>query len=111
MDATFLFQRVNEHCLDIITPKPGVSVGQQGNRLPTYFPCRMFDPKSKIVPDSSTYSNYSGCHLSSTARRQYFSFQNNGVPKPQDGGFDKAGRIYYTWSEVGSSDHLMIYNG
>jgi chitin synthase len=96
--------------MDIIVPKPGASVGQQGHRLPTYFPCRMFDPRSGIVPDPATYANYSGCHLSPTARSTYFSFQNSGVPKPQ-GGFDKAGRIYYTWTEVDASDHLVIYNG
>ncbi|CAO3673741.1 unnamed protein product [Umbelopsis ramanniana] len=110
MDATFLFQKVNEACMDIIIPKPGVNVGQQGHRLPTYFPCRMFDPHSGIVPDPATYANYSGCHLSPTARSMYFSFQNSGVPKPQ-GSFDKAGRIYYTWNEVDASDHLVIYNG
>jgi chitin synthase len=111
MDATFLFQNVNGACMDIITPKTGVNIGQQGNRLPTYFPCRMFDPHSNNVPDPSTYANYSGCHLSPTARSMYFSFQNDGVPKPQGGEFDKAGRIYYTWDEVDASDHLVIYNG
>ncbi|KAG2171563.1 hypothetical protein INT43_008289 [Umbelopsis isabellina] len=109
-DATFLFQNVNQHCLDVINPKPGTNVGQQGNQVQAYFPCQLFDPNSSVVPDSAAFNNQTGCHFSSAARQMYQSFQTQGVPK-LTGGYDKAGRIYYNWKEVADSNHLLIYNG
>ncbi|CAM0140246.1 Chitin synthase, class 3 [Umbelopsis sp. WA50703] len=109
MDATFLFQNVNQRCLNVITPKPGVSIHQNGNSVPTYFPCRMFNPNNTIAPDANTYSNYSGCHLTQNARQMYYQFSTQGVPNNKNG-FDKAGRVYYNWEDVTPEKGLMVYN-
>ncbi|KAI7862766.1 chitin synthase-domain-containing protein [Spinellus fusiger] len=109
MDASFLFQMQNDnrYCEHIITPKTGGSVGQ--GSLPTYFPCRLFDPHSLEVPDSSTYSNHSGCHLTPTARSAFSSMKTLGVHS-NNNKYDKAGRVYYEWKDINRTSHLAVYN-
>ncbi|KAL0089715.1 chitin synthase [Phycomyces blakesleeanus] len=110
MDASFLFQMQNNNkfCANIITAKSNMVVGQDSS-VPTYFPCRLFDPHSLEVPDSNTYSNHSGCHLSPNARSLFRDMRTYGVPS-NNGKFDKAGRVYYDWKEVNTTTHLSVYN-
>ncbi|CAM0136290.1 Chitin synthase, class 3 [Umbelopsis sp. WA50703] len=110
MDATFLFQNVNQKCLNVITPKAVVNIGQNGNYVPTYFPCRLFNPNDTIAPSPTTYSNYSGCHLTSTARNEYYQFESLGVPNNK-GGRDKGGQVYYTWEDLAAKPNFVAYNG
>ncbi|KAI8073132.1 chitin synthase-domain-containing protein [Gongronella butleri] len=109
MDASFLFQKVNERCAPVFTSKqPAVAVGSA--TLPTYFPCRMFNTHNALdVPNPATYSNHSGCHLSPTARAMFADFRHHGVPTSQ-GTLDKAGRVYYDWTEVNGTNHLAVFN-
>ncbi|KAI9287132.1 chitin synthase-domain-containing protein [Umbelopsis sp. AD052] len=110
MDASFLFQNVNQKCLNVITPKPGVNIGQSGNMVPTYFPCRLFNPNETIAPSYTTYSNYSGCHLTANERQQYSDFVRLGVPNNK-GSRDKGGQVYYTWQDLTSKPNLVAFNG
>ncbi|KAI9251516.1 chitin synthase-domain-containing protein [Phascolomyces articulosus] len=99
MDASLLFQDNQAACADVL-----------GNTGPVYFPCQLFNPNTTDVPDPSTFSNQTQCHLTSTARSMYNSFEVQGVPKPQ-GGFDKAARVYYDWDRIDGTTHLMVFNG
>jgi chitin synthase len=56
------------------------------------------------------FSNQTACHLSSTARSEYASFQTQGVPNKK-GGYDKAGRVYYDWDDITPESPLIVYNG
>ncbi|KAI8368208.1 chitin synthase-domain-containing protein [Radiomyces spectabilis] len=107
-DASFLFQTINKACASVITSASNLPVGQDSS-LPTYFPCRLFNTHTLDVPDPSTYGNATGCHTSSLARSSFQAMKTYGVPKP-NGGFDKAGRVYYDWKHVNSSSYLAVYN-
>ncbi|OZJ04508.1 hypothetical protein BZG36_02238 [Bifiguratus adelaidae] len=111
MDATFLFQNVNQQCLGVITPKAGAVIeGMQGNKVPTYFPCRLFNPNITAPPDPSTYTNYSGCHLTTTARDAYYQMETIGA-KDNNGKYQKGGQVYYAWEDVRGKANLVVYNG
>jgi chitin synthase len=44
MDGSFLFQRVNQRCQDIITPAPRTGIPTDGSgKLSWYFPCNVYD--------------------------------------------------------------------
>ncbi|RUS27151.1 hypothetical protein BC938DRAFT_483649, partial [Jimgerdemannia flammicorona] len=110
LDASFLFQKVNGRCLNVIVPKPGVDVHQQGESVPTYFPCRTFNPNKTVAPDPSTYFNYTGCHLSGVARASYYGLMVNGVQNAK-GKWIKGAQVYYDWDDVNRTTHLAVYNG
>ncbi|OZJ05963.1 hypothetical protein BZG36_01189 [Bifiguratus adelaidae] len=110
MDASLLFQKVNEQCLDIITPKPGMNVNQNGNRLPTYFPCALYDPIQGIPPALHDYFNYTGCHLSDKAREAYYGMKWNGV-KDKDSHLVRGLQIFYTWADLANTTNLVVFNG
>ncbi|KAI7860221.1 chitin synthase-domain-containing protein [Circinella umbellata] len=100
MDASLLFQDTTQTaCTNIF-----------GNAGTVYFPCQLFNPNTTDVPDPSTFSNQTQCHLTPTARNMYTSFREQGVPKSQ-GGFDKSLRVYYDWDLIDQTTHLMVYNG
>ncbi|KAI9263354.1 chitin synthase-domain-containing protein [Phascolomyces articulosus] len=106
-DASFLFQSDEEGlCTNIITPKVP-STSNDG----IYFPCQLFDPKTTggNIPGSSGYTNQTGCHKSQKARDSFKSMQEYGVPNG-NGGYDKAGRVYYDWEDIAASTNLAVYN-
>ncbi|KAI8328981.1 chitin synthase-domain-containing protein [Chlamydoabsidia padenii] len=105
-DASFLFQdkSLSSACSGVITPKDPSNVPQ------VYFPCRLFNPNQTVAPDSSTFTNTSGCHLSSSARSMYHQFLDNGVPNNK-GSLTKAARVFYSWQNVSVSNQLAVYNG
>lgn len=102
MDASFLFQSPQADCEEVFIPV-------QGNQ-PIYFPCDLFNPNATVPPNPSMFSNQTACHLSSTARSEYASFQTQGVPNKK-GGYDKAGRVYYDWDDITPESPLIVYNG
>ncbi|KAI9280480.1 chitin synthase [Sporodiniella umbellata] len=63
-DASFLFQNINQHCTNIITPKDRRLVLGQDS-LPSYFPCQLIEAGHR--PEAATYTNHSACHRSPTA--------------------------------------------
>ncbi|CAO3589157.1 unnamed protein product [Absidia cylindrospora] len=106
MDASFLFQQQidTSSCKSVLTNK-------QGDQ-PVYFPCQLFSPNSTIPPSSSLFTNHTSCHMSSTATQQLNSFYQDGVPKKNEGGgFNKAARIYYDWTDLNQDNQYMAYNG
>ncbi|OZJ03005.1 hypothetical protein BZG36_04675, partial [Bifiguratus adelaidae] len=119
MDGSFLFQTVNQNCLTVIQPKSSAistikaqKSSQNSNYydVPTYFPCRMFNPNNTVPPDSNTYLNYSGCHLTPTARNAYYNLEKYGA-QDANGQYEKGGQVYYDWTDVNSTKHLVVYNG
>ncbi|CAO3629086.1 unnamed protein product [Cunninghamella blakesleeana] len=104
-DASFLFQTKSPSCDTILNPVDTSNIPH------TYFPCRLFNPNDTLAPDPSTFTNSSGCHLSSNARSMYQSFITNGVLNSKNGKLEKAARIYYDWDIIKASDQLFVYNG
>lgn len=96
-DGSFLFQKVNEHCLDIITPAPTTSIPKSGNRLGWYFPCNIFDQSGTSPVNKTGYDQSTLCHTSTSARDQFRSYH-------------PAGQVYYTWEQVAnSSRNLAVF--
>jgi chitin synthase len=105
-DASFLFQNINQHCASIIIPKtPGVTVGK--GDTPAYFPCQLIE--NNQIPSPSTYSNITACHIKPSSHEIIKTMRDNGVLN-SEGHYDKAGRVYYDWSDVNSTYHLAVYN-
>lgn len=105
-DASFMFQNVNGHCLNVITPKDNTNIPTSGNKLAWYFPCEVILSDGTLMPNSNIsespldFYNGWGCHTQSSARDTLYTSKN------------RTATIYYTWDDVDkSNDHLVIYNG
>lgn len=103
MDATFLFQTIQPECTSVYLPKQG--------EQSIYFPCQLFNPNATVPPPQSQFTNRTSCHQTSNARSLFQSFQNQGVPRSDGNGFDKAGRVYYDWNDITEESSLTVYNG
>lgn len=100
MDASFLFQNVNGHCLNVLTPKSNSSIPSSGNELAYYMPCRVYAQNGTTQPNFTT-NYYEGwaCHTSTTARKALWNLK-------------VAGEVYFTWDDIrNSSRNLVVYNG
>ncbi|KAI9276119.1 chitin synthase [Sporodiniella umbellata] len=102
MDATLLFPQTYSECDNVYIPLQGKQVN--------YFPCALFNPNTTAYPDVSQYTNRTSCHTSTTSTSLLSKFSTQGVPKKDGSGFDKISRIYYSYQDVNSTNHLMIYN-
>lgn len=102
MDASFLFQRVNENCKDIITPADNTGIDHSGNDMSWYFPCQLFSPNGTTTPNLSNYTDDTLCHTSSTARDAFDSLGSN-----ED---VTTGQIYFTWDDLRDPNrNLIVY--
>ncbi|CAO3623659.1 unnamed protein product [Cunninghamella blakesleeana] len=113
-DASFLFQNVNHHCVNVITAKQNdLKIGSTD--LPTYFPCRLFNIYNNNnmddhdLPDPNTYQNHTGCHLSPTSRLELKNLRIKGVPNDH-GHLLKVGRVYFDWEDINSNSYLTVFN-
>lgn len=105
MDASFLFQNVNGHCLNVLTPKSNSSIPTQGQNLAYYMPCRTFAQDGSTQPNK-TLEYYEGwaCHTGEDARRTFWNMK-------------AAGEIFFTWDEIekastnDSARKLVVFNG
>lgn len=96
-DASFLFQNVNENCLNIITPATGSAITNDGTRLGWYFPCNLHDQYGTSAINKTGYTDATNCHTSSTARSQFYALQ-------------PAGEVYYSWEQIrNSTRNLAVY--
>jgi chitin synthase len=105
MDASFLFQNVNGHCLNVLTPKSNSSIPNQGQNLAYYMPCRTFSQDGSTKPNN-TLVFYEGwaCHTDEKARRAFWDMK-------------AVGEIFFTWDDIekaSTSDlarKLIVFNG
>ncbi|KAI9487592.1 MAG: chitin synthase [Benjaminiella poitrasii] len=102
MDVSFLFPRNSPACDNVFIPLQG----SQTN----YFPCQTFNPNNTVAPSVSQYTNRTSCYTDSAADNLLNTFETQGVPK-KGGGYNKRAKVYYTYSDVNTTSHLMIYNG
>ncbi|KAF7316781.1 Glycosyltransferase family 2 protein [Mycena chlorophos] len=96
-DASFLFQRVNQHCLGLITKPSNSNITGTGEELDWYFPCNVRSQYGSTAPNTTNYASSTNCHTSSTARSDFSAF------KPQ-------GQVYFTWPDVhNTSRNLAVF--
>lgn len=92
-DASFLFQKVNENCLGVITRASGSTINGTGEKLDWYFPCNIFNPQTNNQ-NLTGYGDSTNCHISSTARQGLANMR-------------PLGQVYYTWDDVGASNRNL----
>ncbi|KAG5720015.1 Chitin synthase 5 [Termitomyces sp. T112] len=96
-DASFLFQKVNQKCLGLITRSSSSSISGSGSVLDWYFPCNIYSQLGNQGANITGYETSFSCHITSTARNDL------GEMKPM-------GQVYYTWDDVHSSQrNLAVY--
>lgn len=96
-DASFLFQNVNEHCLNIITASPNSSIQHSDQKLAWYFPCNLFDQFGTSPINKTGYGQSTFCHTDSSSRQQLAT----DVP---------SGQVFYTWDDVKDpSRNLVVF--
>lgn len=86
-DASFLFQKVNQKCLGLITKSSSSSITGQNNFLDWYLPCNIFSQYGNTGVDLTGYESGTQCHTSSRARSLFSQLQ-------------ASGQVYYTWDDV-----------
>ncbi|KAJ6513164.1 glycosyltransferase family 2 protein [Mycena sanguinolenta] len=96
-DASFLFQKVNQHCLGLITPASGSDIASSGQTLQWYFPCNVRSQYGTTSPNTTGYAISASCHTSSTARSDLSAMQAQG-------------QVYFTWDDVhNTSRNLAVF--
>ncbi|GAA6009544.1 hypothetical protein JCM11491_003597 [Sporobolomyces phaffii] len=99
MDGSFLFQKVNQKCLNIITPAAGTGIPHQGAQMGWYFPCNLYDQHGTSPRNLTGYAEGALCHTQTDARKQFAAL------KP-------LGQVYYTWDDLkNTSRNLGVYDG
>ncbi|KAK4698764.1 chitin synthase, partial [Phenoliferia sp. Uapishka_3] len=98
-DGSFLFQDVNNHCLDVITPATGSDIPVTGQKLGWYFPCNLYNQWGSSAVNKTGYSEGVLCHTQTDARSEFSALK-------------KLGQVYFTWSDLkNSSRNLGVYDG
>lgn len=99
-DLSFLFQRVNQNCLGVITPAENSGIRHDGDRMAWYFPCNIHSQHgtSESAPVNLTgITEPTNCHTSENARNDF----NSRTPTAE---------VYYTWGQVrNESRSLAVY--
>jgi chitin synthase len=87
-DASFLFQKVNQNCLGIITKASGSTISGANNFLDWYFPCNVYSQYGAGGANLTGYETGANCHFSQQSETLF-----NQMMKPN-------GQVYYTWDDV-----------
>lgn len=99
MDGSFLFQTVNDKCLDIITPAAQTGIAVDGDRLGWYFPCNLYNQWGTSTVNLTGYAEGVLCHTQTDARSQFSAL------KP-------LGQVYFLWEDLkNTSRNLGVYDG
>jgi chitin synthase len=98
-DGSFLFQKVNENCLGVITPAPGSGIVNDGTKMGWYFPCNVYNQWGSTAQNKTGYAEGQLCHTPPDAREQFQQM------KP-------LGQVYFDWSDLkNASRNLGVYDG
>lgn len=96
-DISFMFQKVNQNCLGVITRAASSSIGGGGNNLDYYFPCNIVGQYGDKKVNSTGYGSGVNCHTSSRAKTAFTKLRAQG-------------QVYYTWNDVHNSKrNLAVY--
>jgi chitin synthase len=98
-DGSFLFQKVNQNCLGIITPAAGTGIPSNGQELGWYFPCNLYNQWGSSSVNKTGYAEGVLCHTQSSARSQFTSLE-------------QLGRVSFEWSDLqNTSRNIGVYDG
>lgn len=101
-DGSFLFQKVNQRCLNVITPAAGSGIPHNGNEMGWYFPCNMYNQWGSTTPNFTAYAEGYTCHTQGDARSQFAELTKS----------RRQGQVYFEWSDLkNTSRNLGVYDG
>ncbi|KAF8633616.1 hypothetical protein AX15_001401 [Amanita polypyramis BW_CC] len=86
-DISFMFQKVNQKCLGLITKASNSTITGSAGAPDWYFPCNVIPQHGSDGANLTNYDNSDFCHVSGQARGMLASL------KPQ-------GEVFYTWDDV-----------
>lgn len=96
-DASFLFQKVNQRCLNLVTKANSSSITGAGTHLDWYFPCNVYPQTGSNGANITGYEQSTSCHTSTTSRSLLAAMS------PQ-------GQVYYTWDDLRNPKrNLAVY--
>ncbi|KAJ7075591.1 chitin synthase [Mycena belliarum] len=84
-DASFLFQKVNQHCLGVVSRPSGSAITGTGAAMDWYFPCNVRPQTGTTTPNVTAYASPTSCHVRVKGQLD--------TMKPQ-------GQVYFTWDDV-----------
>ncbi|GAA5828406.1 hypothetical protein JCM11251_006230 [Rhodosporidiobolus azoricus] len=98
-DGSFLFQKVNQKCLGVITPARGSGIVNQGDEMGWYFPCNLYDQHGGTLRNLTGYAEGTLCHTQGDARTQFAQM-------------NPLGQVYFLWDDLkNSTRNLGVYDG
>ncbi|KIY69277.1 glycosyltransferase family 2 protein [Cylindrobasidium torrendii FP15055 ss-10] len=96
-DISFLFQKTNQNCLNLITKASSSSISGSTPQLDWYFPCNIFKVDGSSGTNLTGYESDTNCHATSSGKTQFSQLN------PQ-------GQVYYTWEDVSNGNrNLAVY--
>ena len=96
-DISFLFQRVNQHCLDVITPASGSGIPSSGNQMEWYFACNIRNQYGTSTVNKTGITDDTNCHATTKARDEL-------------GKIAPTAQVYYTWDRLANDTrNLVVY--
>ncbi|KAG6815827.1 hypothetical protein H0H87_010971 [Tephrocybe sp. NHM501043] len=96
-DASFMFQKVNQNCLGLMSKSNSSSITGTGSLMDWYFPCNVYNQYGTQGANISGYETSYSCHTTSKAKTQFSSMH-------------PMGQVYYTWDDVHNGKrNLAVY--
>jgi len=86
--ASFLFQKVNQHCLGVVTRASGSTITDPSNFLDWYMPYNIHSRKKGRAANSTSHESRDNWHISAKAHSPF-----NQMMRP-------SGQVYYIWDDV-----------
>jgi chitin synthase len=93
-DISFMFQKVNQKCLGIVTKASNSTISGDNGNVDWYFPCNVYSQHGDSQTNFTNYGSSETCHITSTARNDLATLH------PQ-------GQVYYTWDDVKNSQRNL----
>ena len=93
--ASFLFQKVNQHCLGVVTRASGSTITDPSNFLDWYMPYNIHSRKEGRAVNSTSHESRHNWHISAKAHSPF-----NQMMRP-------SGQVYYIWDDV--QDTRVVY--
>ncbi|KAG6819473.1 hypothetical protein H0H93_011514, partial [Arthromyces matolae] len=96
-DASFLFQKVNQKCLGLISKASSSSITGSGSQLDWYFPCNIYSQYGNQGANLTGYESSYSCHTATKAKTEFSQMS-------------PMGQVYYTWDDLHNTKrNLAVY--
>ncbi|KAJ7463662.1 hypothetical protein FB451DRAFT_458227 [Mycena latifolia] len=92
-DASFLFQKTNQHCVGFLSRPNTSSITGTGALMDWYFPCNVRSQYGTTSPNTTAYTASTNCHVSSKGTLSST--------------LAAQGQVYFTWDDVRNASRSL----